>query len=163
MPRRTCDDHNDCTGRPAARADRDSDDERRADDYDSGSPVPSGNLAPGTQHLSLQRGREGICVELSNAPALWGVRPAADVLFTAVARTYGPASLGVVLTGMGRDGADGMRALNAVGARTIVQDEATAVIAGMPRAAAPFADEVLPLPAIPGRINTIARELPDAR
>lgn len=120
-------------------------------------------LAPGTQHLSLQRGREGICVELSNAPALWGVRPAADVLFTAVARTYGPASLGVVLTGMGRDGADGMRALNAVGARTIVQDEATAVIAGMPRAAAPFADEVLPLPAIPGRINTIARELPDAR
>lgn len=120
-------------------------------------------LAPGNRHLGLERGRDGVCMVLSDEPPIWGVRPAADVLFTAVARTYGPASLGVVLTGMGRDGADGMRALEAVGARTIVQDEATAVIAGMPRAAAPYADEILPLPAIGGRITTIARELPGTR
>ncbi len=120
-------------------------------------------LAPGTHHLGLQRGPDGVCIELTDTPPLWGVRPAADVLFNAVARTYGPASLGVVLTGMGKDGADGMRALKTVGARTVVQDEASAVIAGMPRASAPYADEILPLPAIGGRINTIARELPGAR
>lgn len=120
-------------------------------------------LGPGTHHLGLQRKQDGVCIELSDEPPLRGVRPAADVLFTAVARTFGPASLGVVLTGMGRDGAEGMRALQAVGARTIVQDEASAVIAGMPRAAAPYADEILPLPAIGGRITTIARELQRAR
>lgn len=120
-------------------------------------------LGPGTHHLSLTRTQDGICVQLLDEPPLRGVRPAADVLFTAVARTFGPASLGVVLTGMGRDGAEGMRALHTVGARTIAQDEASAVIAGMPRAAAPYADEILPLPAIGGRITTIARELQSAR
>ncbi len=120
-------------------------------------------LAPGTHHLGLRRTPDGICIELEDGPPVRGVRPAADVLFTAVARTFGPASLGVVLTGMGRDGAEGMRALRAVGARTIAQDEASAVIAGMPRAAAPYADEILPLPAIGGRISTILRELPHAR
>lgn len=120
-------------------------------------------LGPGTHHMGLHRTPDGICIQLVDEPPLRGVRPAADVLFTAVARTFGPASLGVVLTGMGRDGAEGMRALHAVGARTIAQDEASAVIAGMPRAAAPYADEILPLPAIGGRITTIARELHDAR
>lgn len=120
-------------------------------------------VAPGTHHLDLARGQDGIHVVLSEAPPLWGLRPAADVLFTAVARTFGPASLGVVLTGMGRDGARGMRALRSVGARTIVQDEDSAVIAGMPRAAAPYAEEVLPLPAIGGRIRTIAHDITRAR
>ncbi len=120
-------------------------------------------LAPGTHHLDLRRTGDGVCIQLDDGPPVRGVRPAADVLFTAVARTFGPASLGVVLTGMGRDGAEGMRALRAVGARTIAQDEASAVIAGMPRAAAPYADEILPLPAIGGRIDTILRELPRAR
>lgn len=130
-----------------------------------GEPVHAGHvyLGGGTHHMGLERTPDGICIRLIDEPPLRGVRPAADVLFTAVARTFGPASLGVVLTGMGRDGAEGMRALRAVGARTIAQDEASAVIAGMPRAAAPYADEILPLPAIGGRIATIARELPGAR
>ena len=120
-------------------------------------------LAPGTHHLDLTRGPDGIHVRLTEGPPLWGLRPAADILFTAVARTFGPASLGVVLTGMGRDGAHGMRALRSVGARTIAQDEDSAVIAGMPRAAAPYAQEVLPLPAIGGRIVTIADDIARAR
>lgn len=120
-------------------------------------------LAPPGFHLDLSRGRDGLHAAYNDAPAVWGVRPAADVLFAAVARSYGPAALGVVLTGMGKDGADGLRALHDVGARTIAQDEATSVIAGMPRAAAPFADEILPLSSISARITTIAGELGDAR
>jgi two-component system chemotaxis response regulator CheB len=132
---------------------------------DDGELVRAGTVyvAPGQRHLDLRRTRDGIRFTHSDAPPLWGVRPAADVLFTAVARSYGPAALGVVLTGMGRDGADGLRALRQVGARTIAQDEATSVIAGMPRAAAPFAEEVLPLHEIGGRIVAIAAELNAAR
>lgn len=132
---------------------------------DDGELVRAGTvyLAPGQYHLNLQRGRDGIRMVHDDAPPIWGVRPAADVLFTAIARSYGPAALGIVLTGMGRDGAAGLRALRDVGARTIAQDEATSVIAGMPRAAAPFADEVLPLHDIPDRIRMIADELSTAR
>jgi two-component system, chemotaxis family, protein-glutamate methylesterase/glutaminase len=102
-------------------------------------------LAPGGHHLELERGPDGIRVRLSDADPVWGVRPAADVLFAAVARTFGPASTGVVLTGMGRDGAAGLRILRDVGGATIVEDESTAVIASMPRAASAYADYVLPL------------------
>jgi two-component system chemotaxis response regulator CheB len=102
-------------------------------------------VAPGGLHLELDRHDDGVRFRLTDAPPLWGVRPAADVLFAAVARTYGPGSIGVVLTGMGRDGADGLRAIHEVGGWTVVQDEATCVIPSMPRAAAPYADVTLPL------------------
>jgi two-component system, chemotaxis family, protein-glutamate methylesterase/glutaminase len=102
-------------------------------------------VAPGGRHLDLQHTAEGVRVRLTDEPPLWGVRPAADVLFTAMARTFGPASVGVVLTGMGRDGAGGMRAVRDVGGATLVQDEATAVIPSMPRAAAEYAQAALPL------------------
>jgi two-component system, chemotaxis family, protein-glutamate methylesterase/glutaminase len=102
-------------------------------------------LAPGGRHLLVERGAEGIVIRLSDADPVWGVRPAADLLFPAIARTFGPASIGVVLTGMGRDGAAGLRALREVGGATIAQDEATSVIASMPRAAGKYADEILPL------------------
>jgi two-component system chemotaxis response regulator CheB len=102
-------------------------------------------IAPGGKHLELERTPDGVRILLTDGAPVWGVKPAADVLFPAVARTFGPASVGVVLTGMGRDGAEGMRAIHEVGGWTIAQDEATSVIASMPRAAADHADTVLPL------------------
>jgi two-component system chemotaxis response regulator CheB len=102
-------------------------------------------VAPAGMHLDLERRDGAVHVRLTDEPALWGVRPAADVLFHGVARTFGPASIAVVLTGMGRDGADGARAIAAVGGSTLVQDEDSCVVASMPRAAAPYADAVVPL------------------
>lgn len=106
-------------------------------------------LAPGGLHLDLRRTQQGIVVELDRSDPLWGVRPAADVMFRAVARHYGPHSVGVVLTGMGRDGANGLRAIRDAGGWTAVQRAETAVIPSMPRAASPFAAAQLDLCDIP--------------
>jgi two-component system, chemotaxis family, protein-glutamate methylesterase/glutaminase len=102
-------------------------------------------IAPGGVHMGLKRTAEGIAIALHNSDPVWGVRPAADVLFNAVALHFGPASGGVVLTGMGRDGADGLRAIHQVGGWTAVQDSQSSVIYGMPKAAAQYADDVVPV------------------
>jgi two-component system, chemotaxis family, protein-glutamate methylesterase/glutaminase len=96
-------------------------------------------VARGGVHLDVERGGSGVVVRLTEAAPVWGVRPAADVLFAAIARSFGPASAGIVLTGMGRDGTEGLRALREVGAATFVQDEASCLIPSMPRSAAPHA------------------------
>lgn len=120
-------------------------------------------VARGGLHLDLMRDNRGVRIILSDAPPLWNVRPAADVLLRAVARTFGPASVGVVLTGMGRDGADGLRAIAEVGGGTLVQDEASAVIASMPRAAAKHAHHVLAVTAIAAGIAREAVQRARAR
>ena len=102
-------------------------------------------IAPGGVHMGLKRIGDEIAIALHNSEPLWGVRPAADVLFNAVALHFGPASGGVVLTGMGRDGADGLRAIHQVGGWTAVQDSQSSVIYGMPKAAAQYADNVVPV------------------
>lgn len=89
-------------------------------------------IAPGGHHLTVDA--QGI-VALNDEPPLWGVRPAADVLMHSVANHFGPRSLAVVLTGMGRDGALGAKAIVQAGGTCLAQDEATSVIYGMPRAA----------------------------
>jgi two-component system, chemotaxis family, protein-glutamate methylesterase/glutaminase len=109
-------------------------------------------VARAGHHLSLRRTSPGIELTFDNSEPLWGVRPAADVLFGAVARHFGPRSVGVVLTGMGRDGATGLRAIREVGGWTIAQNRETCVVYGMPRAAAPYARQILPLSDIPAAI-----------
>jgi len=121
-------------------------------------------LAPGGLHMALQRTAGGISITLENGEPVWGLRPAADVLFHAVARHYGPRSVGVVLTGMGKDGAAGLRAIHEVGGWTAVQDPSSAVVSSMPRAARPFATVELPLERIAGAVveqaTTRARSRP---
>jgi two-component system chemotaxis response regulator CheB len=92
-------------------------------------------IAPGSHHLEIARnGTQYRCV-LSDGPSVSGHRPSVDVLFRSVARVCPRSTIGVILTGMGKDGADGMLELRVAGGRTIGQDEASSLIYGMPHVA----------------------------
>jgi two-component system chemotaxis response regulator CheB len=104
-------------------------------------------LAPGGRHMKVNRTDTGVAVVLSDEPPENACRPAADPLFRSAATVWGGGTLGVVLTGMGRDGLEGSRSIVAAGGAVIVQDEFTSTIWGMPGhvARAGLADAVLPL------------------
>jgi two-component system chemotaxis response regulator CheB len=104
-------------------------------------------IAPGGRHLSVKRSGANYVVEIDDGPPVNRHKPSVDVLFRSVAEHVGRNAVGVMLTGMGRDGADGMRVMRDAGAYNFAQDEATCVVYGMPReaVAAGAVDEVLPL------------------
>jgi two-component system chemotaxis response regulator CheB len=111
-------------------------------------------VAPGNHHMVLRRGPNGFYVQIKDGPQVCYQRPSVDVLFSSVADAAGAQSIGVLLTGMGSDGASGLLRMKSAGAQTIAQDEATCVIFGMPKEAIRLgaANSVLPLSQIPGAI-----------
>jgi two-component system chemotaxis response regulator CheB len=114
-----------------------------------GAPLQRGTvyLAPGGDaHLEITGPRNRLCV-LRKGERVNQHCPSVDVLFRSVARTCGASAVGLLLTGMGRDGAEGLLEMRQAGARTVVQDEATCVVYGMPKAAVDIgaAKQVLPL------------------
>ena len=118
-------------------------------------------LAPGGRHLRIVRDAARIPrLSLDDGATMWGVRPSADILFASAAESFGARSVGLVLTGMGRDGADGLRLLRAAGGGALVKSRETTVVPGMPDAALAHAgaDAVVPLDAMAhALIGAVAR------
>ena len=102
-------------------------------------------IAPGGSQIRLSRESGQLRTRISDTTGRLLHRPSVDLLFRSAAETVGSRAIGVVLTGMGDDGALGLQALRETGARTIAESQETAVIYGMPRAAAPAAEQILPL------------------
>jgi two-component system chemotaxis response regulator CheB len=109
-------------------------------------------LAPGDRHMSVVMTNGVPRIGIDRGPAVCGVRPSADPLFRSAAHSFGESVVGVVLTGMGRDGSEGLRAVRAAGGGAIVQDRASSIIYGMPRSALALAgaDRVV-APALVGK------------
>ncbi len=136
----------------------------RVVEAEHGQPIRAGHvyLAPGGRHLRIGGTAGQAQCQLDDGPTRWGVRPAADFLFTSAADVFGADSIGVVMTGMGCDGAEGLFAIRHVGGRGIVQDAASSVIAGMPMAALRHAgtDAEVPLDLLAARIEAFVQTAP---
>jgi two-component system chemotaxis response regulator CheB len=125
-----------------------------------GDPLTSGRvlIAPGNQHLQMARSGALYSARVRTGPLVCGHRPSAEVLFESVARAGGTNAIGVILTGMGGDGAQGLVKMKAAGATVIAQDEDSCVVFGMPREAirAGAVDHVVPLDRICDKVLTCA-------
>ncbi len=135
----------------------------RVKEAKEGDPLVSGTafIAPGNKHLKVAKvGTTGVAV-LSASPPVNGHRPSVDVLFDSVSQEYGSDTIGLLMTGMGEDGALGLGSIKASGGYTMAQDEASCVVFGMPRAALDrgHVHEVVSLDAIPGRLTTLLKEV----
>jgi len=117
-------------------------------------------IAPGGYHMLLHRSGALYSVQVKSGPLVSRHRPSVNVLFKSVARFAGQNAVGVILTGMGSDGADGMRMMHDAGAKNIAQDEASCVVFGMPKEAiaAGGVDFTLPLDAIAPKMLGLAAQ-----
>lgn len=122
-------------------------------------------VAPGDRHMLMARSGARYLVRLKDGPAVHHQRPAVDVLFTSVATSVGRNAVGVILTGMGADGAKGLLMMRQQGAHTLAEDESTSVVFGMPREAIQLgaAVDVIPLPQVAQTImRNVGAEVPVA-
>jgi two-component system chemotaxis response regulator CheB len=115
-------------------------------------------VAPGDRHMLVTRDGARYRCQLNDGTPVNRHRPSVDVMFRSVAQNVGPNAIGVLLTGMGDDGARGLKEMHDAGAHTIAQDEATSVVWGMPGSAVRLGavDHVLPLRNISGRLLEVA-------
>jgi two-component system chemotaxis response regulator CheB len=111
-------------------------------------------ICPGGRHMRVRRMPLGDVVMLSDEPKVNGHRPSVDVLFRSVAQEFGADAVGLLMTGMGEDGAEGLGVMKQAGALTIAQDEESSVVFGMPRAAIErgFANRIVSLEALPNTL-----------
>ncbi len=111
-------------------------------------------IAPGGEHMLLRRSGAKYYVEVKDGPLVSRHKPSVDVLFRSVAKSAGGNALGIIMTGMGDDGAHGMKEMHDVGAKTIAQDEQTCVVYGMPKEAVNIGavDTIIPIDKIPSEI-----------
>lgn len=116
-------------------------------------------IAPGGRHMALQRRGRDYFVQVSDGPVVNRHKPSVDVLFHSVAEVAGRAALGIIMTGIGDDGARGLKEMHDAGALTVAQDEATCVVFGMPKVAIALkaVDRVVPLSAIAREIMAYGR------
>ena len=112
-------------------------------------------IAPGGKHMSLRRNGAQYVVDVRDGPPVNRHKPSVDVLFRSVARCAGRNAIGVIMTGMGDDGARGLKEMRDAGARTVAQDEASCVVFGMPKEAIKLdaADQILALDQIPATLT----------
>jgi two-component system, chemotaxis family, protein-glutamate methylesterase/glutaminase len=122
-------------------------------------------IAPGDQHLLVERDGARYRCRLSSGPHVNRHRPSVDVMFRSMAQNVGPNAVGVILTGMGDDGARGLKEMLDAGAQTIAQDEPTSVVWGMPGAAVKLggAQQVLPLHRIAAEMLQLTADHPNGR
>lgn len=117
-------------------------------------------IAPGHKHLLVERSGARYICRLNDGPAVNRHKPSVDVLFRSVAQSAGKNAVGVILTGMGNDGAEGLKEMQTAGASTIAQDEKTSVVWGMPGEAVKLGgvDSILPLSKVTGKILSSVSE-----
>ncbi|WP_449256599.1 chemotaxis-specific protein-glutamate methyltransferase CheB [Bosea sp. (in: a-proteobacteria)] len=123
-------------------------------------------VAPGgSRHLEIEERRGELVCLLREGPLVCGHSPSVDVMFHSVARSLGAHAIGILLTGMGRDGADGLLAMRRAGAETLIQSGETCVVNGMPKAAFELgaADRVVPLGQIGAAVGQLVGERPGLR
>lgn len=111
-------------------------------------------IAPGDHHMKIEREGNKKIIKLNQDPPIGGHRPAVDPMMESVAKVYGKRAVGVILTGMGHDGAKGIKLIKEYQGYTIAEDQSTAVVFGMPKSAIELGvvDKVAPLPAIAAEI-----------
>lgn len=132
---------------------------REAKDNDSVLPGLA-LIAPGNRHMILKRSGADYIVRIKDGPPVHYQRPSVDVLFQSVAKAAASNAIGVLLTGMGADGAKGLLEMNQAGAYTIAQDEQTSIVFGMPKEAIKLgaANEIVPLNKITGQLISVLKD-----